>query len=307
VASHLYFDEMIHELEIRDINKCYVFTGWSIEAAVSFYINKNTSIFSKSFKDNYRQKILSEFIENKRNESIDNLHEFFAKHPDVLIYQVGKVGSTSVYNSLIKYNVNCMHVHHFHSFDEKQLEAELLYEKLREEISSNGIKIITMVRDPIGNGLSAIMQGRNFYWGNVIGKCSNLKERFINVFSTDSAMFTWYENELEVLTGIDVFKYPFDRDRGYSVIRKGNIDILILTMENLNNNEKIISDFIGIKEFSLFNDNVGSQKEYSRVYKIIKKELKLTENILDKYYNNSFIKNFYTEEQICEFRNRWKE
>ncbi len=93
------------------------------------------------------------------------------RHPvRILIYQMGKVGSTSVQRSLYDAGVGPLHVHYIHAdlshmerFTETEKDFPLHFyigRVLRYylAITSHRLKIITLVRDPIARFVSAQFQ-----------------------------------------------------------------------------------------------------------------------------------------------------
>jgi hypothetical protein len=185
----------------------------------------------------------------------------------------------------------------------------VLFEKFQYEINTNGVKIISMVRDPISQILSEMMQGTNFARGCVWDKSvSSFKERVMGSsgLATGRYAYHWFEKHMEPSFGINVFDFPFDRDKGYSVIRKGKIEILMLTMESLRKNEKAIGDFVGIDDFKLSNKNISEHKPCKYVYERLKNELKLPTELLDEYYKNENVRHFYTDLQLDQFRSKWE-
>jgi hypothetical protein len=308
IASEFHFEDMINELEIRNISTRYIFTEWSIVAALSF--NTDNDKIPKAYLKSYEHEALSELEEAKKNTALRKMNYYFDNHPQILVYQMSKVGSSSLYHQLNKYNINAMHVHTFHNFYEDQKEAYLLYDKFQNEINTNGAKIISMVREPIARLISFVFQAYNFASYNVKDQRKNINERILKDLTgyiQKGDIYPWFHDELEYLTGINVYEYPFDKEKGYSVIKKDNIEILLLTMENMDNNEQTIADFAGINEFKLCKDNVGENKEYKYAYKRTKDEIEIPEDILDYYYNDNLqLKHFYTEQQIENFRSKWE-
>ena len=58
------------------------------------------------------------------------------------------------------------------------------------------------------------------------------------------------------ILGVDIFDYSFDKEKGYSIIKKGNLEILIYTLESLSAiGEEAISSFLGIPNFKLIRAN----------------------------------------------------
>lgn len=104
-----------------------------------------------------------------------------AKQPPVVIYQMGKVGSSSINRSLkvLRQDMPIFHVHYltkdlidlnegmrikfFRTKEEKELKRTWLCEFLNNQlaaglINGNKWKIITLVRDPIARNVSAFFQ-----------------------------------------------------------------------------------------------------------------------------------------------------
>jgi hypothetical protein len=117
--------------------------------------------------------------------------------------------------------------------------------------------------------------------------------------------FKWFDEEFKIATKIDIFDYPFDKDSGYTIIKKGKIEVLLMTLEKLNDNEQTIRDFVGDQSFSLNHKNDGSKKWYSDLYDSFKKRHYLNEEELKFYYDNDVVRHFYTGEQIEKFKSKW--
>jgi hypothetical protein len=119
-------------------------------------------------------------------------------------------------------------------------------------------------------------------------------------------MFNWFDNELKAFFGIDVYAHPFDREKGYSIIKQGNIEVLVMKMEKLNSLESVIGEFIGAPQFKLVNDNVGSNKIYKYLYKNVKDAVKIPREIFSVCYGNPRMSHFYTEEEKAAFLKKWE-
>ena len=55
LASVFYFDDMLHQLEKRKIRVKYVFTGWGVEAGLTW--NLNHEMVSEKFREVHKRKI----------------------------------------------------------------------------------------------------------------------------------------------------------------------------------------------------------------------------------------------------------
>ena len=79
----------------------------------------------------------------------------------------------------------------------------------------------------------------------------------------------------------------------------------MLRLEDLNRvGQKVLSDFLNLKQFRLVQANVGEQKEYSDLYREFKK-LPLPASYLEKMYASNYARQFYTDEEMRSFSQKW--
>ena len=117
----------------------------------------------------------------------------------------------------------------------------------------------------------------------------------------------WFDEQLKSVFQIDVFRYPFDIEKGYTIIKEGNIELLLMKMEKLNDLEKVIGEFLDIDSFQVRNANLGKQKTYRFALKEYKKTFSLSEKELENLYRKSdYMKHFYSEQERNEFYMKWK-
>lgn len=249
----------------------------------------------------------------------------------VLVYQNGKVGSSTISKSLWNVGVENAHVHRF--FFKNDIVGELILgEEQKKFISSSNFfnfqyseyvmnvkkemkckKMITLVREPIAVDLSTVFQwigsrtssryfAQRFRRGESF--CQIVSELMVKV---QNRMFDWFDEELKELCGIDVFLYSFDKEKGYTIISDKGVEILLLKVEKLSGLAEVIRDFIGIEQFELLNENVGKNKRYAHLYRDIKEKIELPKEYVEHYYsNNQYMDHFYTKEEQKIFLSRWK-
>ncbi len=277
-----------------------------------------------------------------------SLHRKYSKKDDLLfIYQMGKVGSKTVQNSLNTTNLD-IPIHHIHSFEkfrlddaEKILKHEFQVDhnprttlwdsyfyrnKLKELQESKNLKIITLVRDPIARNFSHF-----FNWPNMIiqkkndqyyaeSPVYNYKELldgdsadilisiFLNKMNNHSRVLEWFDMEVKKFFNIDVYGTDFPKDKGYKIYKRGNVSVLLLKLEKLNEIAKIaFREYLGVDVIKIKNQNLGENKEYSSVYKRFKESVKLPKSYVDLMYNSKFALHFYSNEEIDLFRKRWSD
>lgn len=250
------------------------------------------------------------------------------ENPEVLVYQNGKVGSSSVSQSLQNSGTKSLHIHRIffrndivkelilgdqrmnserdYCFVEFQKNLSYFKEQIRHK------KIITLVRDPIAVDLSTVFQwigggDADRYFTEQL----NQGKYFLQVVAElmkkiQNRLFNWFDEELKELCGIDVFEYPFDREKGYTIIKKDDIEVLLLKTEKLSEMTEIIRSFTGNYQFKLSKENIGESKEYAHIYRGVRKNLVLAQEYVDFYYKgNVQVSHFYNDNEIEYMKNKW--
>lgn len=116
-----------------------------------------------------------------------------------------------------------------------------------------------------------------------------------------------FDKELKDLTGIDIFDYPFDKEKGYTWIKKENVEILVLKTEKMNENEDIVAQFVEKPGLKYVNARIGEGKFSKYIYRELKQKFCVSADVLEKQYsNNPQVDHFYSEEEKAEFRQKWK-
>lgn len=254
----------------------------------------------------------------------------------ILIYQQGRVASTSVYESLTLLNLR-QRLYHVHLLsaekaDKKIIAANKKKQKvprylytgkyLAESFSKDKEKnwhIITIFREPISMLLSVYFLNAerafkhvNFDQEDELVKAEMIKE-FKAVCENDDPdnwdICNWYDDIFKNEIGIDVFDFEFNKERNYLVISQENVQSLLLKFESLKDNfSYACSDFLDIKEadeLTLLNSNVHKNNKLSNHHQYIKNNLSLSIDALDRIYNTKFVKHFYSEKEIENFKEKW--
>lgn len=240
----------------------------------------------------------------------------------VVMLSAGKIGSQSVIQSLAKMPPESFSspAYHLHMFSDasKQFEYKLEHEprfNLDQIISGHALrcvwnknremfkwKFISGVREPISQLLSLHY---------MILPESNIEntEEFINEVGLRWPYVSSYFDDIyRRIIGIDVFEYPFDKHKGYSIIKKGNVEVLLYTLENLNDiAEDAISEFLGLADFKLIKANEAKNLPYKERYQkaLTRLEHAFSEGELEEFYSHKVTTHFYLEDKISDFRNRW--
>ena len=237
------------------------------------------------------------------------------RHPRIIVYNMGKVASTSIYNALKKRN-DC---YGFHTHSLTQLEVNDSFwdrnRRIRHCISlakhiiqpKHPTKIITLVRDPLARNISA------YFETNKKAKAPNFDTTKINYLIEDFIEHfnhheneDWYQNEFNRALDTDIFAYEFDRERGWSIFKNGSFEVLVLKT-SLPDSEKTkqIEQFTGIENLVINRINETGAKKASSCYKQFKETIKFPDQIAQSIIRSRFTQHFFTESEICNMRKQW--
>ncbi len=245
--------------------------------------------------------------------------------PPVIVFQMGKVASSSIYQSIK--NLGGFEVHHVHRMhpDSINTMTKVMQSKglaaLKVDIDglrlyrqyirqSQAIKVITLVREPISRNMSAYFQNLEEYEGDkkIFSKLelSELIRAFLSKYQ-HKVPLRWFDKEFKAALGVDVYAYPFDKQLGYQRIQEGATDILIFK-HDLDDQvkEQVIRDFLESPDFVLTNANEGDNKIYGEVYKAFRESIVFPCSYIDEMLSAKYTKHFYTDEEIAAIRSKWR-
>lgn len=296
-------NKLLREIENMGFGDIDIYTDFGIQFGVC------CGLQSSYISDEYRQKKRLEYAKCEKKAYarmyVDG-YKYFAfapLHNDeiILVYQPGKVGSSSVHASIKKYAKNVLHVHYLQNVTYQD-------ENIQKIMSLKSGKIICLVREPVSRAISYMwhMTDSNFFYDLESGLKKIEKECFANGF--ENFQKNWFDDQMKNIMGIDIFQYPFDREKGYQIIKSGNIELLLIKMERLSDLASEIGEFLDIKDFQLCKANMGEQRPYRFAYEEYKKVFSLPIERLESIFkDNEFVRHFYTEEECEKFIQKYQE
>jgi len=252
--------------------------------------------------------------------------------PPILIYSVGKVGSTSVEVSLTKAHIKnpIFHVHRltWHTLEKSHeyyrnagldvpshvMVGEYLRFIIDRTRGKARWKIITLTRDPTAQTISSLFENlethpqfRNLSGDDLIKGILALLEKRFNEFDEEHGYSNnWFDWELKNVFSFDVYAEDFEPEAGYKIAKSENADILILKLENLSRcAPEAFQKFLGLQNFQLIKANEGSDKSYKEVYQRVLSTLSLPRDTVERIYRSRYVRQFYTDEEINAFKRRW--
>jgi hypothetical protein len=250
----------------------------------------------------------------------------------IIIYQMGKVGSSSIQKSLraLHMGVAIYHVHHLardprprsgsanvtgkKPVPPRHYWASLYLWKLIRKFGENyRWKIVTLVRDPVATNISAFFQNvqMNIYELDQLADDGTLNvDRLIETFFKaypHNRPLTWFDQEMKMVFGIDIYNSEFPKTKGYEIYQGDRAQVLLIRVEDMDQcSQAAFREFLNIEKFDMIHANVGSQKTYGQIYRTFIDRINLPESYLDRMYNSKYAKHFYSPTEIERFRANWK-
>ena len=243
----------------------------------------------------------------------------------VIVYQMGKVGSSSIRDSLK--SCGFAPVFHVHRMNPDNIE------KVRQEYSDNNqappdeslgerlyadfinkqkrARFITIVREPVSRNISAFFENLRRFTGVEYGDADFTIEELVDIFIEryrHSVPLTWFDIEIKQTLGIDVYEYLFPKEKGYLAIRKGSFELLILKLEVDDSiKENAIAEFLDLEAFKLIRSNVAQDKNYSRTYRDFVRTIKLPESYVEIMCGSEYTRHFYSGIEIESVLSKWQD
>lgn len=245
----------------------------------------------------------------------------------VVVHQIGKVGSMSIFTPLRKHlAVPVFHTHVLHSdmryFHEddptpppgrafipphvvhaKRVRARFLRHR-------KPLAVISLVREPVGRNISAFFENlRRFPHLRTptgFAPFETMRDTFFKEWPHHE-MEEWFDDQVLQPLGVDVFQKPFNREKGFGIFRHHQHKFLIMHTELPDHAKaRAVRRFLDFEGFRLAkSQNVGAQKEYAESYKEFLARIELPEAYLDEMYQSRYATHFYSPKDIAKYRAKW--
>jgi hypothetical protein len=260
----------------------------------------------------------------------------FEKTPPILIYQCGKVGSSTVRKTLRHaslanpiYQVHCLSDEGIQRYEERRRkspqashvrECLAVSQSLRQKLDSGTstqmpVKIITLTREPIGLMISSFFEaisGQESFErldedALVDESMKRIRRQLRRFDESSNRVCTWFDRELKATFDIDVFAYPFDPAMGYQIISQGAVDLLIIRLEDLNRcGSEVLAQFLERdRPIPLINANQRNAKEFATAYTRVKETIKIPKHLSQAVYDSRYATHFYSESERQSFIEKW--
>lgn len=263
----------------------------------------------------FRHKVAN--ISNEANQNKTN---------QLLVYTMGKVGSTSVTRALIGLGFPVVDIHQLNHLDEIEnkilnsrvnpLDSLSVIKKGREirnliERSTEPWNIISMVRDPVALNVSSFFQALHEFIPNVYER---IQENSVTIDELTEIFFTnvnhnlandWFDRQFQPVFDLDIFVTPFNSKQGYQIYGNSRCQLLIMRLMDLDEVfQPAMKEFLRIENAQLPNENIGANKYYASLYSAFKKA-GLPSSYIHDMYSTRFAQHFFTQEELKNFGLYW--
>ncbi|MFI3326638.1 MAG: putative capsular polysaccharide synthesis family protein [Clostridia bacterium] len=286
-------------------------------------VNYSTSVFARK---NQMQPLVICLPMKTGDYTLANTFYQFKIHPKNKIQKLNEYIIKPLMKASSKFDfVNTVH------------KTRLINDNIKKK---QNLKIITAVRDPISQNVSTFFQfldavaiQNDWILGELNGEyysqenINKLEDVFIKnghdiqkLFNAFIARYIYAEKKLETdypksiqqfhldfkKDIFDITKNPFNKEKGYTIIKEGNIEVFVYQLEKLNNLVPELSEWVGVPFTELVRGNDASDKWIGDSYKQAQKEIEITQEYFDRCYSEPYVQHCYSQEDIEKFKARWR-
>ncbi len=242
----------------------------------------------------------------------------------IFIWQMGKVGSLTLFNSMKPYTRECNWQYQVERSDEPYSQhnniihthsAKPIFHMLHH--SDEEFIVISLVRDLLQRNISAVFH--NMADNSSDNPCyiapipALLKmdyaqfhmelEKRLRILNLSEHLLDWYNTLFKShffypdtdRYHVDVYSHPFNRQKGLQIYssKVPRIKLMIIRVEDLNNLTEEIGSFMGLDKFELRPANIAKEKWYSDIYRKFKERYSPSRQEIEHIYNSRFMNYFY--------------
>ena len=255
----------------------------------------------------------------------------------VLIYQMPKIGSQTIENTLQHYSFP-HGIRRFHYLSsvlngevrrsvrskspdaswKREAQAQLFAAgelsraiRLRRFLSAfwsvPKLEVITGVRELIGLVLSSTFENYLYFEQAVEAMTVERCRKVLLHPKTYTSLRHWFDLELKRFVGIDVFQKAFPIEQGYAVYENRFARVLLYRFEVLEQLPGILQKFLNWNIPSLLESNIGAKKAYGDQYRHVRETLRLPKEFVTSLYGDKMMRHFYSEGERQRLFWKWAE
>lgn len=248
----------------------------------------------------------------------------------IIVYQMGKVGSSSIYNALrrLELDVPVYHSHGIAHIEEGEMNMKAAFgevaghmqvldreRKLRELVLGQPKQrwmLISGVRNPVDRVISTFFQmlepvipdlGEKYAKGEVT--LEQFHERFYKHIGR-GAPRDWFDRQVKPVFGIDVYAVPFPHELGYQTYQAPRAQMLLIRFGDLNRQFGTVArEFLHIPHLELPRVNVSSEKSSGALYRDFLRTVRPPTAWLEAVLDTKLARHFYADAERAESYHFW--
>lgn len=251
-------------------------------------------------------------------------------HSPILVYQMGKVGSRSIYEALEKMTLPepVFHLHFLYNVERisKDIcrryahpEGTLFYarrghmvrEWMKQADDETTWNVITGVREPLSFNVSAFFEMLHHMVPNIEKRFAanditieELQELFLHQFDHRGPSL-WFDSQFKNYFNFDVYATPFPHSKGYDIYKHDRLRALLIRQEDLGRVvTPAMSEFLGFKDFKVEAMNRSEDKVYHELAAQFKKRA-LPQEYVERVLSTQYAQHFYTPAELDGARRKW--
>jgi Putative capsular polysaccharide synthesis protein len=253
--------------------------------------------------------------------------------PPILVYQMAKVGSSTVARSLAARRLPnpIFHVHWLTGPELARAEARARERWARGLATSQSCRfiwegqylrrrlagrrpgerwyVVSLVRDPVARNISDFFRvgpdglGLDFRAEAI----DVLGAAFLERYTGHDEPLVWFDEQLKTTFGLDVYERPFPQETGYAIYENELVRALVIRLEDLRScAAPAFQEWVGLDGFELVEANVTEPKATGALYRTFVESVELPPEYLSRMYGSRYARHFYSAQELARFRDQWE-
>jgi hypothetical protein len=237
------------------------------------------------------------------------------RSPLIVIYTMGKVGSTTISHSLHRAGIPCLDVHFLNPARlqlymqdnlrrggslPRHFGESIIHNFIRQKWPRRRILYITLVREPVARNLSAVFQNLSKQTPPTVEEIQSEIRKY-PVRLPDQ----WFADELFATTGLNYGSVMLREGAMHSIVKRNRFSLLTLKLGigDLEAGE-IVSDFVQAK-VKIKRINEAPTKWYAELYQTVVSERLFDDEFVRGSLANRYVEWFWSEDERTALRARY--
>ena len=227
----------------------------------------------------------------------------------LFVYSTPKVGSTSIVSSLRIFGITKINIIHIHDEEMLKVLGHISEITINELILYNkylgkDVYVINVYRSPIERKISVFFEKiGSFHFNNRDDNVNTYN--IIKVIQRFNNIFPWIGIGDHFIDKYNVqIPKTFNYTNKYTLVNENGIKYITLRLKDSNEWGNILTKIFGFN-IKIIKDYESSNKPIKNLYNLFKSSYKIPKNLLDEQMNDTYLKYYYSEEEIKKYYNEW--